>query len=254
MTAFQALFLAFVQGITEFLPISSSGHLALFQKLFQLKEQPVFFDVLLHLGTLMAIIFFFRREIISLIKDWKKQKNFWFLLIVGTLPAAVFGFLLNSKIEVIFNSIKLIGIMWVAFGLLLLFSRRFDNIGTKKIREMKWFDALIIGIFQAVALFPGISRSGSTIIGGKIRKLSGSDAFTFSFLLAIPAILGATVLKIKDGIGFVNPFVGIMSILLSGIVGFISLKLLQRSLNSDKFYLLGYYLLFLGFLTIFFLS
>jgi len=254
MTAFQALFLAFVQGITEFLPISSSGHLALFQKLFQLKEQPVFFDVLLHLGTLMAIIFFFRREIISLIKDWKKQKSLWILLIVGTIPAAVFGFLLNSKIEEIFNSIKLIGIMWVAFGLLLLLFRRFDNKEVKQIKEMKWFDALVIGLFQAVALFPGISRSGSTIIGGKIRKLSQDSAFTFSFLLAIPAILGATVLKIKDGIDIINPVMGIISVLISGIVGFFSLKLLQRLLKSDKFYLFGYYCLFLGIITIFFLS
>lgn len=143
--------------------------------------------------------------------------------------------------------------MWVTFGLLLVFSRWLDRQGTKQIKEMKWFDALIIGLFQAVALFPGISRSGSTIIGGKIRKLSGIDAFTFSFLLAIPAILGAVILKVKDGLETINPFIGITAILISGAVGYFSLKLLQGFLKSNKFYLFGYYCLFLGFLTAFFL-
>lgn len=248
MTFFQAIFLAVVQGVTEFLPISSSGHLVLFQKIFHLTEPPVFFDVLLHLGSLGAILFFFRKRLIVLVKEWKNKKRQWVFLIVGSMPAAFFGLFLNSKIEIIFNSLKLLGIMWVCFGLLLLATKTLkvkkeaDDLG-----KITWKDALVVGLFQAIALFPGISRSGSTIIGGLLSKLSPETAFYLSFLLSIPAILGATLLKLRDGsVGGVGLVTGTVSILIAGLVGYFSLKFLGKILKSDKFYLFGFYCLVLG--------
>lgn len=249
MTFFKALFLAILQGITEFLPISSSGHLVLFQKLFGFSQPTVFFDVLLHLGTLMAIIFFLRNEIFLLLKEWRARKREWLFLILSSIPAVLFGFILNSKIEQIFNSLKLVGVMWILFGFLLLSTHLLINPLSlvKRISGMKWIDSLIIGLFQALALFPGISRSGSTIIGGMFRKLSREEAFNFSFLLSIPATLGATALKMKDGnLNGVKAGTGIVLVIVAGLVGFISLKLLERVLKSEKFYLFGVYCLILG--------
>lgn len=253
MTFFIAVFLAVIQGVTEFLPVSSSGHLVLFQKLFQISSPPVLFDVLLHLGTLVAIVFFLRKEIMLLIKEWRKRKNEWLFLIIGTFPAAIFGFFLNSKIDAIFNSLALVGFMWILFGTLLL-STHFlidKKALQRKSTSVDGKDGLIIGLFQALALFPGISRSGSTIIGSMFRKFSRENAFTLSFLLSIPAVLGATVLKLKDGnLDGLGLETGLISIIVAGVVGFFSLKLLKKVLNSDKFYLFGFYCLILGFTVV----
>ncbi len=252
MSFFQALFLALVQGVTEFLPISSSGHLVLFQKLFRLSDPPVLFDVLLHLGSLGAILVYFRREIIFLFKEWRSQLKFWSLLIIGSIPAAFFGFFLSGRLEGIFNSLALVGIMWIVFGSTLLFSRLI-KAGSKSLekKNLGSLDALVVGLFQAAALFPGISRSGSTIIGGRMREFSSGTAFTFSFLLAIPAILGAVALELQDGRMTVG-LADLSAMVVAGVVGFLSLRFLQQILKSDKFYLFGYYCLGIGILTIYF--
>lgn len=250
----QAVFLAIIQGLTEFLPISSSGHLVLFQKLFRLSEPPVLFDVLLHFGTLGAILFFFRKEILTLIREWRKNLNVWSFLIVGSLPAAIFGFILNPKVEIIFNSLKLVGIMWVIFGVMFLFIGRVKKKEEilREIKEANPVDAIIIGLFQAFALFPGISRSGSTLLGGFSRGFPPKASFTLSFLLAIPAILGATLLKVKDGhFEVMSGEVMLLAVIIAGLVGFFSLKLLQNILQSKKFYLFGFYCLALGLLVVF---
>lgn len=248
MTFFQAIFLAIVQGVTEFLPISSSGHLVLFQKLFRLTEPPVLFDVLLHLGTLMAILVFFRKELCLLVKEWKRKKNQWMFLIIGSIPAAFFGFLLNHKIVAIFDSLKLVSVMWVGFGILLLATKVLKvKEETRNSEKVVWKDAFVVGLFQALALFPGVSRSGSTIIGGLWRKFSKETAFYFSFLLSIPAILGAVFLKLADGsVEGTNLWTGVIAMLIAGLVGYFSLKFLEKILKSDKLYLFGFYCLILG--------
>lgn len=248
MTLIQAIFLAVVQGVTEFLPISSSGHLVLFQKIFHLTEPPVFFDILLHLGTLVAILVFFRKELWLLVKDWKSRKNQWVFLIIGSIPAAFFGFLLNHKIVAIFDSLKLVSVMWVGFGILLLATKALkgkeETLNSKKVT---WKDALVVGLFQALALFPGVSRSGSTIVGGLWRKFSKETAFYFSFLLSIPAILGAVLLKLTDGsVEGINLGTGVVAMLIAGLIGYFSLKFLEKILKSDKLYLFGFYCLILG--------
>lgn len=255
MTFFQAIFLAIVQGLTEFLPVSSSGHLVLFQKLFGVVDPPVLFDVLLHLGTLVAIIIFFWRDIFSLVSNWKSQKKTWLFLIVGSIPAAVFGFFLNSKIGQVFDSLVLLGIMWIIFGTMLvgLFVFKFKNNGPKKDEsKVSAIDGLIVGFFQAFALFPGISRSGSTIIGGLWRNFTKETAFKLSFLLSIPAIFGAAVLKLKDNtLNWINIPLGISAILISAVVGYFSLIFLQKILKSNKFYYFGFYCVIIGMIAIF---
>lgn len=265
MHLYQAIFLSIVQGITEFLPISSSGHLVLFQKVFGITDPPVLFDVLLHLGTLFAILVFFGKDIFSLIVDWKKKKNIWLFLVTGSIPAAILGFFLNSKINEIFNSLFLLGSAWMFFGLLLLVSYKFPTSSTtrsglrgaskidlkKKEDDVIAKDGLVVGLFQALALLPGISRSGSTIIGGLWRGFSRETAFKMSFLLSIPAILGAAVLKLKDShLNGIGVPVGVISIFLAAVVGYFSLKFLQKILKSDKFYLFGFYCLAIGILTL----
>jgi len=255
MTLFQAIFLAIVQGVTEFLPISSSGHLVLFQKLFSLASPPVLFDVFLHLGTLMATLVFFRKELWSLVKEWKSKKNQWMFLAVGSIPAAFFGLWLNSKTDRIFDSLSLTWVMWIFFGILLVSTRWLTKGKSlqKKAANIKWTDAVVVGLFQAAALFPGISRSGSTIVGGLFRNFSRGNAFFLSFLLSVPAVFGAVILKLVDGsVGRINLGIGAVSIIIAGLVGYFSLKLLEKTLMSDKFYLFGFYSLILG--TIVFLK
>lgn len=252
MTIFESIFLAIIQGLTEFLPVSSSGHLVLFQKIFGITTPPVFFDVLLHLGTLCAILIFFQKEIISLFKDWKNNIDVWLLLIIGSIPAGIFGLFLSSRLEKIFNSLSLVGTAWIVSGILLLLTKRFSS-RIEKLNDIKKSDALIIGLFQAISLFPGVSRSGATISGGMFRKLSPQTALTYSFLLSIPAILGATFMELKDAsITQMNTLIILIPVIIAGLVGFFSLKILKSFLISRKFYVFGYYCLFLGALVLVF--
>lgn len=247
MNIFQAFFLALVQGLTEFLPVSSSGHLVLFQKIFSLESPPVFFDILLHLGTLGSILVFFWKDIRELVANWRKHLNVWFFIILGTLPAALLGFLLNSQVEFIFNSLTLTAAAWIIFGLVLLLTAKL-KVGKK---EVNWKDALLIGLAQSAALLPGISRSGSTISAALARKTSREEAFRFSFLLAIPAILGAIILEIRSySLSAIFKPVPVLAMFLAGMVGYGALALLQKVLKSEKFYLFGYYCLALGFFSL----
>jgi undecaprenyl-diphosphatase len=250
MNFFQSISLAVVQGLTEFLPVSSSGHLVLLQKVFEIEKPPVFFDALLHLGTLGAVLLFFKNEIFFLFSNWKKKINLWLILFLGTIPAVVFGLILSSKIELIFNSPGWVGLMWIIAGILLLSTKKFINKKSEKkekLEEIKFSDSLVVGFFQAVALFPGISRSGSTIIGGLSRNFSPKLALLFSFLLSIPAVLGAVFLELqKVELDKINFGINFVSMVIAGVIGYFSLKLLQKVLISEKFFYFGYYCLILG--------
>ena len=248
MNFFQVIILSVVQGITEFLPISSSGHLAIIQNLFRLTSPPVFFDILLHLGSVLSIIVFFRKDIVELVKNWQRNLGVWKVIIIGSIPAAIFGYLLNSKIEMIFGSLTLVGAAMIICGFILLSTKFIKK--QKEVNELKGisnFKSIIIGLFQAIAILPGISRSGSTITGGLWQNLSKEAAFKFSFLLSIPAILGATLLKAKDAnFGEVSILASIMAIFISALVGFFALKFLEKTLKSDKFWLFSIYCFVVG--------
>lgn len=242
----QAIFLAIVQGLTEFLPISSSGHLVIFQKLFNLVEPPVLFDILVHIGTLIAILVYFRKALVKI-----SQKTVW-LIIIGTVPAAITGLFLQNYITQIFNSLKLVGVTLLVTGGLLLLSKQFKQL-SRRFSHLKWLDALFIGTFQALAILPGISRSGATIVSGLWRKLDRETAFQFSFYLAVPAILGALILQTPDLIYFSCDYLeqGILGMVIAGAVGYGALKILEKVLLNAKFWLFGVYCLVLGIIVLF---
>lgn len=242
MNIFQTIILAITQGITEFLPISSSGHLAVLQIFWHLPEVPIGFDVLLHFGTLGAILAVFWQEIKKIFysKNWQLIK----LIIIGTIPAAIFGFFFQMKIEQTFASLKFIGFSFLITALFLLLTK--SSKGQKD--TISWFDALLIGIAQTVALFPGISRSGFTISAGLLRKLKPEIAYRFSFFLALPAILGAVILQLPTLIqeGENNYLLFGIGMLISFFVGVISLKILEKTLKKGKFFWFSLYLIALS--------
>lgn len=250
----EAFFLAAVQGLTEFLPVSSSGHLVLFQKLFSFENPPVLFDILLHFGTLVSILIFFRKEIVNIFKNFRENQRLLVLLFIASVPAAFFGFFLSGFVENLFNSLVLVGVAWIFGGFIIVLTSKFNRKDVKEnTKEMKWGDALFIGFFQSLALFPGISRSGTTISSGLFRNLSRNQAFNFSFLLAIPAIVGATGLQIvKADFLEVLSLMNLLSIPIAGFIGYISLVLLKKALKNEKFYYFGFYCIFLGIIVLLF--
>ena len=202
MDLFQAIFLAIVQGLTEFLPISSSGHLIVPAIAFGWPDQGLAFDVAVHVGTLLAVLVYFRNDVIAILRGWFAQvfkripspeAQLGWAVIIGTIPAVVAGLLLNDLISTHLRAIEVIAATSILFGLLLLFA---DNKGNKNrlVESIDWKVALLIGLAQAVALIPGTSRSGITITCALLLGYTRESAARFSFLLSIPVILGAGLL------------------------------------------------------------
>lgn len=245
MNYFETIILAVIQGLTEFLPISSSAHLVFLQSLFNLQNL-IGFDIMLHLGTLGSILVYFRKNLIAVIKDGLKNRNLFLLVLIGTLPAALTGFFLSGKIGKIFNSSETAAILLI-LNSFLLFSTKLGK-SKKSLSHLKWHDGLFVGLFQALALLPGISRSGSTITAGLLKGFRRQTAFLFSFYLAIPAILGAIILEKQSLFTFLsrNFIQAVLGVFVSGVVGFWALRILEKTLKSTKFYLFGFYCLFLG--------
>lgn len=248
MNIFLAVFLGIVQGLTEFLPVSSSGHLVLVQRLIPSFSQPgVLFDVILHFGTLFAVLIYFWRKIISL------KLNYIYLLVVGSIPAALVGFLLKDFLESTFS----VGGLFLALQFLVtsvlcyLSDRGSSEIEGEKIIDTK--DSLIIGTAQALSILPAISRSGSTIFAAVRRGIDRKEAAEFSFLLSMPAILGASVLEIvtyRDHFSLqLAPYLfGFLAAFLTGIL---SIKLTISFLTQRKFKVFAFYTLFLALFSLF---
>ncbi len=204
MTLLQAIFLGFVQGLTEFLPVSSSGHLAIAQHFLPGFDQPgVLFDVLLHLGTMLAVILYFRREIGNLLSspfrqgdDARLHRRLLTLLLAGSVPTAVIGLTFKDFFESLFENIPLVALMLLVTGTLLFVSEKFRR-GNRKEEQLTLIDALVVGTVQGCAIIPGISRSGSTIAVLLLRGVDGETAARFSFLLALPAVFGAALLSLR---------------------------------------------------------
>lgn len=195
MSKIEAFVLGIIQGLTEFIPISSTGHLYLGRHLFGLDDAGLFLDTMLHVGTLLAVLVIYKDELLQIIKNPFGKLSL--LLVVGTLPAVVVGLLLNDLFESISKTGVTIGweflftgfILWIADGV---------RKGAKKMDNISIGDALFIGSFQAAAIFPAVSRSGLTIAAGLFRKLDRETAAYFSFLLSIPAIAGGIVLQVGE--------------------------------------------------------
>lgn len=246
-----ALFLGVIQGITEWLPISSSGHLVIVQEWLGL-ELPLAFDVMLHMGTLCVIAAVFWRDLVKMARaiaklDFKTEEGRLALFIaVGSVPAALIGWFFHDVLESLFSNTLAVGIALIVTGLFLLISE--DRGGEKK---LDWLDSLWIGIAQGVAIIPGISRSGWTIAMGLSRKVEKETAFTYSFLLAIPAIIGATITESNElALGNTDLLALFLGVVISFVVGYVSLKLLRRIVMQEKFHLFAYYCAILGLVVV----
>jgi len=244
----EATILSIIQGITEWLPISSSGHLAILHNIFGFQSLP--FDVFLHFASILAVIIIFYKDILKLLNFHKTKNLIYILLIIlGIIPAALVGFLFKEQIESFFSSLFYLGIFFIISGII-VYSTKFTK--ERKI-ELSWFDSLFIGFFQAVAILPGISRSGATISSSLYRGLNKKEAIKFSFFMAIPVILGASLIEAKDFIlSDINYLILILSFFITFIVSIASIKILLRILKGDKFYLFGVYNFVLGILIMIF--
>ncbi len=231
MDILKVIILGIVQGLTEFLPVSSSGHLVLAAELLNFHEEGVAFEVFVHLGTLLSVLIVFSKDVQKMIlapfqfistgfkKEGTKEYLFWDLyILVGTIPAAVIGLSFKSRIEAAFSDIALVIMMLAVTGTILLLSRYMPE----KDQKMTVIKSLLIGISQAFAILPGISRSGSTIVTGILLGIDKEQAARFSFLLAIPAILGASVIKIKDLIEIDSYSTPISYLVIGAVVSFIA--------------------------------
>lgn len=242
----QSLILSIIQGITEWFPISSSGHLALVQNYFGF--QNLSFDVFLHLASIFAVLIIFWKDIWRL-ADLRKKENIKYILLIisATVPAGIIGYLFKETIEGFFSSMIYLGIFFMISGIL-VYSTKFSKERKEKIN---FLDSIFAGIFQAIAILPGISRSGATISSLMHRGIKKEEAVKFSFLMAIPVILGASILELKDfSVLEVDYFIIVLSFFVTFIVSLITIKTLLKIINSEKFYLFGVYNFLLGVLVL----
>lgn len=259
MTIIEAIILGIIQGATEFLPISSSGHLVLLPTIFNMTSPDLALIAVLHLGTLLAILIYFRRDlwqiITAVIRGLIERKPFattesrlgW-LIAVGSIPAVVLGLLFEDYLEAIFDSPVAAAFFLLITAVLLVVGERLLS-GDKTPATMNWIDATIIGLFQAFALFPGVSRSGSTIVGGLIRGLDRPTATRFSFLLGVPVILGAGLFSVLDVAGSETafaPMVYIAGFISAALVGYGCIYFLLRWVRNHTLYIFAVYCALLG--------
>ena len=273
MTLLEAIFLGILQGLTEFLPISSSGHLVLAQTFLGLKEPLVFFDVMLHVGTLAAVLVVYREAIgtlviggVSTLADtqfWRKpsagfnastELKFIWLILLGSIPTGVIAVLFKTELESFFHEVRLVSVMLILTGVILQLPRlRRPGVGSSdaSTEKLKAWHAPLIGIAQGCAITPGISRSGTTISLALFLGIPAKTAAEYSFLLSIPAILGAVALKIRDVEDTTIPlYIVGAGMLAAFIVGYIALRLLLVVLNRGKFSLFSYYCIALGLVSL----
>lgn len=245
MNLISILFLAVIQGITEFLPVSSSGHLVIFRHYFNINENGMAIDVAFHFGTLFSIIVFFKHQIKELFieagKETSIKKNPLLFIFLGILPASIVGFFLEEKIEIYFSNFRYVFIFLFITGCILFSTRKIKDINNSSLNIKK---AIFIGIFQTFALLPGISRAGLTISSGIHLNLSRKDSAHFSFIMAIPLLIGAAF--IKCGALLHLPFRELKWILLGTFIAFLSgllaLKILMKILSHEKLHLFSWYL------------
>ena len=253
MDNFSSILLGIIQGLTEFLPVSSSGHLVILQNFFNINESEILFDVTLHMGTLLAVLIFFRKDLkemicesgeylmglmhkketVSSIKN-KPHASLALWVIIGTLPTAFIGVIFKDHLEDLFSAPKRAAFMLIVTGLILIISKMLPAAYTKR-NNVGLITALAVGIAQGIAITPGISRSGTTIVCGMVCGMDRELAGRFSFLLSIPAIAGAMVLQLasKD-LGSIDFFPLLMGFLSAAVIGFLSLKFLMKIVKKGN--------------------
>ncbi len=254
MDFIKAILLGIIQGLTEFLPISSSGHLVIGSELLNFNDPGIAFEVFLHLGTLLAVIVVFRRELTLMVRalftpsEKRRQDpelNRMFLwniyVVIATLPAVVVGLFLKDSIEQVFDNILITFFMLAVTGTIMLLTSKLSD----KSKEVSSSRSLLIGVAQAIAILPGLSRSGSTIFTGMLLGINRETAARFSFIMSIPAILGAAVLKLGDLVSAPPAGNELVSIgagtLASAISGYFAIVLLMGIIKKGRLHWFGYY-------------
>ncbi len=246
MNFFTAIFLGIVQGITEFLPISSSAHLVFFQHILPgFSQTGVLFDILLHVATTVAVIIYFRKTLLDL--TFREI----LLLGIGTIPAAIAGIVFRKQLEGLFSSVFWAGITLAISGVLCIFVDK-----AKTIREkITVSDSVLIGVAQAIAIIPGISRSGSTIFTGVALGLDRKKVAQYSFLLSIPAILGASAVEVfshgLDSQGSTGTY--LVAAIVAGVTAYFSIDFLLNTLSTKRYRYFGYYAIVVGLVAAFFI-
>ena len=234
----EVLILSIIQGISEFLPVSSSAHLIIFSNIINFSNQSLIFDIGLHLGSLLAILFYFRKELLNIAND-KKLFN---LLLIGSIPLILVGYIFYST-DIInsFRNLKIIAWTTLIFGLLMYFADTF-KIKKKIEKDLTIKNILIIGVMQILAVIPGVSRSGITITASRFLNFDRHDSTKISFYLSIPALMGASVLSLKDVVNenIEFNFLLIISIILSFIFSYLTIKyfLIYTKKFSLKFFVI----------------
>ena len=263
MTYFMSILMGIIQGVAEFLPISSSGHLALFQTFFgmeNMEEKYMFFTVLLHFGTLISVCMVYWRDIVDMIREFflgiaalagrkdtgvapPPARRMVMLIIIATVPLSVMVFLQDAVNQLFSNSI-MVSCALLATGFILFFSDRMAR-GHKTAKNATVADALIVGCGQALAVIPGLSRSGTTISVGMMRGFDRAFAVRFSFLMSLPAVLGANVLEIKDALASNFPIeelpMYLVGVAVSAVVGYFAIRLVKSLSDKGKFGKFAYY-------------
>ena len=263
MTYFMSILMGIIQGVAEFLPISSSGHLALFQTFFgmeNMEEKYMFFTVLLHFGTLISVCMVYWRDIVDMIRELflgiaalagrkdtgvapPPARRMVMLIIIATVPLFVMVFLQDAVNQLFSNSI-MVSCALLATGFILFFSDRMAR-GHKTAKNATVADALIVGCGQALAVIPGLSRSGTTISVGMMRGFDRAFAVRFSFLMSLPAVLGANVLEIKDALASNFPIeelpMYLVGVAVSAVVGYFAIRLVKSLSDKGKFGKFAYY-------------
>lgn len=252
--SFKEIILASIlQGVTEFLPISSSGHLVILHSFFGAKKPEVLVDVFLHIGTLWAIIIIYRKKLYDIFK--LKDKKLIFNLLIATIPIVIFAFFIANFINIVYLEPRMVGFFLILTACFLLsahiYTKKTYNSKNPADDKINIWRSVIIGFSQAIALIPGISRSGATISTGILSGVNREEAIHFSFLLAIPATFGALIYKLfeayQKNISIQVPLTYILTgIFISFLVGFICLKLLIKLIRNFKLYIFGIYCLILA--------
>lgn len=267
MTIIQSIILGILQGLTEFLPISSSAHLVIvpFFLGWSIPEKEAFiFNVLVQDGTLLAVIIYFWKDLISILKGWFQalfagqpfrdtEARLGWYLILATIPAGVFGLTVKKYIEAAFSSPLATGIFLLVTAVLLFAAEQFGR-RQRELESVTWLDALVMGIFQAIAVFPGISRSGATITGGMLRNLTRPAAARFSFLMSVPVMLAAGLVEFLDltkisGQASFIPVV-VAGFIAAAIVGYLSIRWLLKYLMQHSLRVFSIYCLIIGIVTV----
>ena len=254
MSIIEAIIIGLVQGLTEFLPISSSGHLVILQKLLKIDLPGNLVEVSTHLGTLLSIILIYKNDIYDLISSFKssKTKDYILLVVIATIPSVVFVLIAKSFILTIFESSRSVSFALIFTGIILFISH-YGNYTIKKLNISK---GMIIGIFQALAILPGISRSGMTISIALLLGIKNVEAAKFSFMLAIPAIFGAAILTlVETDLNEIDDLIFplIVAAFIAFLSGYYALKFLIKILNNGKFYYFSIYCIFLGIISLMYL-